>query len=128
MITEKGKAILGKYMTTQNDSTFSYIALGVGAVPAYDPVAGSVIGGWQQDDTTANWKYTFFNISSNLGQQRVINEGFVPEYNKLDVRTSGNVKYSNVKELDFEVIRVPITESGVEYVKSEGSGEKSTDR
>ena len=36
MITERGKTILGKYMAGQNESTFSYLAIGIGAIPAFD--------------------------------------------------------------------------------------------
>ena len=136
MITEKGKAILGKYMAAQNDSTFSYIALGVGAVPAYDPVAGSGVGSWIQeiqdesgvtDSEFTSWNYTFFSSNSPSGEKESIGQGFVPEYNKLDIKTDADIKYSDMKELDFEVIRVPITEAGVEYVESQGNNKYFTD-
>ena len=134
-------------MAGQTDSTLSYIALGVGAVPAYDPVVAEYaedgnaktvltpIGGWIKTIGSAalpftQWRYISMYswlLPSGSRENQAVDQGFVPEYNKLNIRTSADIKYSDMKELDFEVIRVPITESGVEYVKSTGNNKYFTD-
>ena len=140
MITEKGKSVLGKYLAGQNDSTFSYIALGVGPVPAFDPieagysttdVTNQPIGKWVRtngdtDTEYSAWSYVKFNGTDGTGTANIVPQGFVPEYTKIS-HDDGYTKFSNHKELDYEVIRVPISEAGIEYVKSEGDDRYYTD-
>jgi hypothetical protein len=122
MITERGKTILGKYMAGQNESTFSYLAIGIGAKPAFstnivDIEAEAKYGDWYPNTSAAgkNWSYKRYNDTNS----ETIDQGFVPEYDKVGVdydNANGIIRYSDMKELDYEVLRVPITESGIEFV------------
>ena len=123
MITERGKTILGKYMAGQNESTFSYLAIGIGAIPAFDAqisTADTGFGpGWWKPEGDG-WKYWYYRTDESYPDpplMPLVDEGFVPEYNKVDATGTGDIRYSNMKELDYEVLRIPITESGIEFVK-----------
>jgi hypothetical protein len=121
MITERGKTILGKYMAGQNESTFSYLAIGIGAKPAFstnivEQSTEMKDGDWYPETNDGTkWWYKKYNQSVDN-----IYMGFVPEYDKVSVdynNGTGIIRYSDMKELDYEVLRVPITESGVEFVQ-----------
>jgi hypothetical protein len=122
MITERGKTILGKYMAGQNESTFSYLAIGIGAIPAFDAqVTNTSTGfgpGWWKPETNG-WKYWHYQTDDDYVPTDgvLIDKGFVPEYNKVDATGTEAIRYSDMKELDYEVLRIPITESGIEFVK-----------
>jgi len=124
MITERGKTILGKYMAGQNESTFSYLAIGIGAKPAFstnivEDADRSAYGDWAPPSSSGDrWSYYYYPEPAT--NPSPVDKGFVPEYTKIAVDsndTDGIIKYSHVNQLDYEVLRVPITESGVEFVK-----------
>ena len=114
MITTRGKGLIARALANQIPSAFSYIALGVGALPQVPvTVVEQLTAEWAADTTVYDSGVWLLDTDTGLAK---LSDG-VNDWADLDYQATGVLyeeeSIKNKTVMDFEALRIPVSGASV---------------